>query len=121
MIEKIAKLYNDFQRNYGQSKEIDYQSIVLELFAKDLQKIANSNVLVSARSGLLDQLGNVKNIAEKWDVIEEKVIPSLDQTQVTIQYKLETVKAGNFGVIAILTINDKMKICRIEEVFCQLA
>jgi hypothetical protein len=80
MIEKIAKLYNDFQRNYGQSKEIDYQSIVLELFAKDLQKIANSNVLVSSRANLLGQLAGVKNLAEKWEVVEEKIIPSLDQT-----------------------------------------
>lgn len=117
-IVALAEQYNQFQHSFGQGAENDYEGVVEKLFSPTLKKLANGNVLASQRAELLTQLNEVKDIAGKWTIESQEIIPSLDNTKCTIKYSLSSQKAGRFEIIAIITA-PQGRIDRIDEIFYQ--
>jgi hypothetical protein len=114
----LAEQYNQFQHAFGQGVEKDYVDIIARLFSPKFIKIANGNELARERSELLKQLSSVKEFAGNWSIKSHEIIPSLDNKKCTIKYSLQSEKAGQFFIIAILTATDG-QIDKIDEVFYQ--
>jgi hypothetical protein len=74
--------------------------------------------LASERARLLPQLKGVKDFAGAWSIQSLEIIPSADNAKCTIRYYLNSEKAGQFEVIAILSAKVGL-IDRIEEVYYQ--
>ena len=74
-IANLAKAYNDFQNDYGQSIHPDYEEIIKELFSVELKKVANGQELVAKREGLGQQLAGVKAFAGNWTIHANVMIP----------------------------------------------
>lgn len=117
-IKSYAERYNEFQHQLGQGVEQDYESIINALFAPDFTKIANGDILVSNRSQLFSQCKNCRDMAGKWTIQSTDIIPSSDNTQCTIRYMLTSEKAGQFDVIAIMSISNGL-INRVDEIYYQ--
>ncbi|MBX9585976.1 MAG: hypothetical protein K2X50_01845 [Gammaproteobacteria bacterium] len=117
-IKVYAERYNEFQHQLGQGVEQDYEAIITELFSPEFKKTANGDVLVSNRSQLFSQCENCREMAGKWTIQSTDIIPSADNTQCTIRYLLTSEKAGQFDVIAIMTISNGL-IDRVDEVYYQ--
>jgi hypothetical protein len=120
-IANLAKSYNNFQNEYGQSMRPDYEEIINELFSADLKKVANGQELVAKREGLGQQLADVKAFAGNWTINANVIIPSIDNKQCTIRYILSTEKAGKFDVIAILSSANGKQIDAIDEIYYQMS
>jgi hypothetical protein len=117
-INTLAERYNQFQHEFGQDLDQDYDDIINHLFASDFKKIANGNELAGERAQLLPQLKGVKEFAGTWSIQCVENIPSADDEKCTIRYYLNSQKAGQFEVIAILSARQGL-IHRIDEVFYQ--
>ncbi len=120
-IANLAKSYNNFQNEYGQSMRPDYEGVINELFSVDLKKVANGQELVAKRDGLGLQLAGVKAFAGKWTINANVIIPSIDNKQCTIRYILCSEKAGKFDVIAILSSANGKQIDAIDEIYYQMS
>jgi hypothetical protein len=118
LTKTLAERYNHFQHDFGQNVGQDYEEIVNTLFTPDFKKIANGNELASERARLLPQLKGVKDFAGAWSIQSLEIIPSADNAKCTIRYYLNSEKAGQFEVIAILSAKVGL-IDRIEEVYYQ--
>lgn len=114
----LAEQYNQFQNNFGQDSSQDYDDIILKLFTADFKKVANGNELAQERAQLLAQLNSVKDFAGTWSIQTLDIIPSADDRKCTNRYYLKSEKAGQFEVIAILSIRQG-QIHRIDEIFYQ--
>ncbi len=119
-IANLAKAYNNFQNDYGQSTRQDYEEVIKALFSADLKKLANGQELVAKREGLGQQLAGVKAFAGNWTINEKLIIPSADNKQCTIRYVLSSEKAGQFDVIVVLTSADGKQIDAIDEIYYQI-
>jgi hypothetical protein len=117
-ISSIAEQYNQFQHAFGQGIVKDYEGLINDLFSPNFKKLANGNELAGERAQLLSQLIGVKEFAGNWTIQSQEIIPSLDNNKCTIRYFLDSEKAGQFEVIAILSAPHG-QIERIEEVFYQ--
>jgi hypothetical protein len=120
-IANLAKAYNNFQNDYGQSISPDYEEIINELFSVDFKKVANGQELVAKRDGFGQQLAGVKAFAGNWIINANIIIPSVDNKQCTIRYILSSEKAGKFDVIAILSSNNGKQIDTIDEIYYQIS
>ena len=116
-IANLAKAYNSFQNDYGQSTRPDYEEVIKELFSTDLKKVANGQDLVAKRDGLGQQLAGVKAFAGNWTINANVIIPSIDNKQCTIRYVLSSEKAGKFDVIAIISSANGKQIDAIDEIY----
>ena len=117
-VQALAERYNYFQHDFGQDVDHDYEDLISKLFNADFKKIANGNELVSERSQLLTQLRSTKEFAGSWSIHSLEIIPSADDEKCTIRYSLNSEKAGQFEVIAILSAQQSL-IHRIDEVYYQ--
>ncbi len=117
-IKILAERYNEFQHQLGQGVEQDYETIINALFSPEFTKIANGDVLVTNRSQLLSQCKNCREMAGKWTIQSTGIIPSADNAQCTIRYLLNSEKAGQFDVIAIMSLSNGL-IDRVDEVYYQ--
>ena len=118
LVSDLAEKYNQFQHAFGQGKAQNYEILIETLFSPHFKKIANRKELVSERPNLLSQLTGLKDFSGNWVIQSLDIIPSYDTTKCTIRYFLNSEKAGNFEIIAILsTLYDQID--RIEEVYYQ--
>ncbi|MCE3231651.1 MAG: hypothetical protein K0R76_270 [Alphaproteobacteria bacterium] len=115
-IAALAEQYNQFQQAFGQGEDQDYERTINSLFSHDFKKIANGDELTSNRSQLLSQLAGIKEFAGKWTIQSHEIIPSHDNKNCTIRYLLNSEKAGNFEIIAILKVSGG-QINQINEIF----
>jgi len=119
-IQTLAERYNSFQHSFGQDVAHDYDDLISTLFTADFTKIANGDELASERSQLLTQLRSTKEFAGTWSIQSVEIIPSADEAKCTIRYFLNSEKAGQFEVIAILSAKQNL-IHRIDEIYYQKA
>lgn len=121
-MEKLARLYNAFQNEYGQAARPSKLAYGVEaLFSPSFQKIANGNTLVHTRDELESQLAEVRAFAGTWKVVEKAVMPGACETQCVTRYLLETEKAGTFDIMAHITSLDGEKIDAIDEIYYRVA
>jgi hypothetical protein len=116
----IAEQYNNFQNDFGSGLDKDFDTIIDELFASDFKKIANGQELVSEAAHLHAQLISAKGMLGSFSINPVYIFQSSDGKHFTNRYIIETAKAGNFEVIAIMTIDDQKHISLIDEVYYQI-
>ena len=87
------------------------------MFSKDFKKVANQEELVSAREGLEPQLANAKAIFGSWSKEVNYIILSECGTKCTLRYTLESAKAGDFDVFAVISSHDGKQIDAIDEIY----
>lgn len=120
-ITEIGSKYNDFQDNFGQKNDKEFELNISNLFAENLKKIANGEVLVSGKSNLAPQLQSIRDAVGGWKIHPKFVIPSSDGKQCTIRYIIDSNKAGKFDIISVLSIDKDGKIYLIDEVYYQIS
>ncbi len=119
-ILNLAKQYNQFQQQVGNTLDLAYEHIIAHLFSPSFVKIANGIVLVTNRSLLKDQLENVRKVAGAWMIISKEEILFQDPNRCLVRYHLISKDLGSYDVMAILTMDQEGKIQRIEENYYQI-
>ena len=119
-ILNLARQYNQFQQQVGNTLDSTYEGMIPNLFSSSFVKIANGIVLVTNRSLLKDQLENVRKVAGSWVIIGKEEIPFQEPNRCLIRYHLMSKDLGSYDVMAILTIDQEGKIQRIEENYYQI-
>lgn len=119
-ILNLARQYNQFQQQVGNTLNSTYESVIADLFSISFVKIANGIALVTDRSLLRDQLENVRKVAGSWVIISKEEILFQDPNRCLVRYHLISKDLGTYDVMAILTMDQAGKIQRIEENYYQI-
>ena len=113
----LAQKYNKFQNDFGSRVEQNYEELIESLFAPELTKTANGQVLAADRSKLHDQLSSIREMVDSWNIEVKYIMPSAEDHKYVVRYLLTTDHSGTFDVMTLLGSSDGIKIDLIDEVY----
>lgn len=117
-LESVAHRYQEFLNQFGQKNPGDIMSKMKAIFAPNIKKFVNGDLVAETIEGLHKQISAAKSGIGNWNVREaSEAVASPDKNMVIVHFDIPTEKKGTIVVMKKLICDDKGLIKVIDEVF----
>lgn len=118
LLSRTAERYREFLSEFGKENPENLYGIMHSLFAEDVIKKVNTDVVCTTVKGLFDQIAGVKAAIKTWKVVEESpFLVSPEQNRIAVHYQIPTTSSGTIYVMKFLMCDAHGLIKEIKEIF----